>query len=201
VTDARLRDVERRWRETGALEDEAAFLRERVRAGVLDDDRLRLAAYVGHAASRLALGTPSFAPAFFQAWIYGLEPWGVEACQRAAIAAARCALVLLRPESRRGRHARVELARAEARVNGLPLPERPPWDPHILDDDPPEREHAAFYALCALGESDRDGPETGAAEAASRAGGVVARAVDALDEATVRFAVRDEVAAWALGST
>ena len=44
------------------------------------------------------------------------------------------------------------------------------------------------------------GPEFGAAEAASRAGGVVARAVDALDEATVRFAVRDEVAAWALGS-
>jgi hypothetical protein len=35
VSDDRLRELERRWKETGAVEDEAAYLKERVRAGEL----------------------------------------------------------------------------------------------------------------------------------------------------------------------
>lgn len=35
MTDSRLRELERRWKETGAAEDEAAFFRERWRTGEL----------------------------------------------------------------------------------------------------------------------------------------------------------------------
>ncbi|MCA8923515.1 MAG: hypothetical protein KDD82_16990 [Planctomycetes bacterium] len=53
--DERLRELERRWRERGSLEAEAAWLKERVRAGELPRERLQLAATLGGAA-RLAWG-------------------------------------------------------------------------------------------------------------------------------------------------
>jgi hypothetical protein len=56
MTDARLRALERRWRESGSLEDEVAYLLERLRTGDLLRDRVELAAYCGHAAARHALG-------------------------------------------------------------------------------------------------------------------------------------------------
>lgn len=205
MSDARLREAERRWRETGAVADEATWLRERVRAGALDDARLRLAAYVGHPASRSALATPIFAPAYVQVWIYGLEPWGVEACQRAAIAAARRALLLVPATSRRGRYARGAVERVERHVVGLPPLPPLPWDPHVLDDDPPARERAAFEAACAVGETVHEvGRVVGAAqvvEATARASNVVVQAVEATDEPAIRAAVRDEVSAWALGGS
>ena len=49
MTDAHLRGLERRWMETGSVEDEACYLLARVRAGELTEERLRLAAYLGHA--------------------------------------------------------------------------------------------------------------------------------------------------------
>ena len=52
----RLRELERAWRESGSLEDHAALLRERWRAGVVEGGVLGLAAHLGHAAARLALG-------------------------------------------------------------------------------------------------------------------------------------------------
>ena len=48
MTDARLRELERKWHESGSAEDEAAWLRERVRVGDSSEGRLRLAAYWGH---------------------------------------------------------------------------------------------------------------------------------------------------------
>jgi len=33
VTDSKLRELERRWKETGSVEDEARYLLERVRVG------------------------------------------------------------------------------------------------------------------------------------------------------------------------
>jgi hypothetical protein len=57
VSDEGLRDLERLWKATGSLEDEAAFLRERVRAGRLEPAALELAARLGYAAARAALGT------------------------------------------------------------------------------------------------------------------------------------------------
>ncbi|MGE0707023.1 MAG: hypothetical protein AB7N76_02470 [Planctomycetota bacterium] len=56
MSDESLRRLERRWQETGAVDDEAALLTERARVGALDPERLRLAAYCGHPAAVLALG-------------------------------------------------------------------------------------------------------------------------------------------------
>ncbi|MBL4846492.1 MAG: hypothetical protein JKY65_13275, partial [Planctomycetes bacterium] len=44
MADQVLRQIERRFRETGSSDDEAAYLQSRVRAGDLDPTRLRLAA-------------------------------------------------------------------------------------------------------------------------------------------------------------
>lgn len=54
--DERLRLLERRWRETGAAADEAAWLVERRRAGELPAERLELAAFLEHEAALLAHG-------------------------------------------------------------------------------------------------------------------------------------------------
>lgn len=56
MSDQRLRELERRWRETGDVKDEASFLVERRRAGELTQERLELAACCGHEGARLALG-------------------------------------------------------------------------------------------------------------------------------------------------
>jgi hypothetical protein len=56
MSDTRLRDLERRWMETGSVQDEAVFLLERVRVGDLTRVRLELAAYCGHEAASRALG-------------------------------------------------------------------------------------------------------------------------------------------------
>ena len=56
MTDDRLRAMERRFRESGSVEDEATWLIERVRSGDLSSDCLRLAACCGHPAACLATG-------------------------------------------------------------------------------------------------------------------------------------------------
>jgi len=58
MSDTDLRGLERRWRETGSVEDEAAWLHARVQAGELEQSRLRLAAYLLHEGARLALVRP-----------------------------------------------------------------------------------------------------------------------------------------------
>lgn len=63
VSDAKLRELERRWRETGAVDDEAAYLLERVRVGDLTPERVELAAYCGNAGARATLAPA--APAVF----------------------------------------------------------------------------------------------------------------------------------------
>ena len=55
MSDAKLRELERRWKETGAVEDEAAYLLERVRVGELTQERLELAAYCGHDGAKRAI--------------------------------------------------------------------------------------------------------------------------------------------------
>jgi len=47
VSDERLREAERRARESGSTDDAALHLIERLRAGALTRERLRLAAYLG----------------------------------------------------------------------------------------------------------------------------------------------------------
>jgi len=69
MSDAKLRELERRWKETGAVEDQAAYLLERVRVGDLEREKLELAAYCGHGPAQLALGPGPEIPA------YGCRGW------------------------------------------------------------------------------------------------------------------------------
>lgn len=54
VSDQRLRDLERRWKETGAPRDEAALLLERVRVGDLEQSSLEIAGLAGWVGAELA---------------------------------------------------------------------------------------------------------------------------------------------------
>jgi len=59
VSDERLRELEQRFRQSGELEDEAAWLVERIRVGGLSRAQLNLAASLGYPAARVALGRPA----------------------------------------------------------------------------------------------------------------------------------------------
>ena len=88
MVDDRLRELERRFRGTGAVEDEAAWLRERLRVGELAPERLDLAADLGHRASQAARGRSAGAPAREE--LAGiLTRRGKEVCARAAVAVVR----------------------------------------------------------------------------------------------------------------
>lgn len=90
MSDERLRQLERRWRETSAVEDEAAYLLERVRAGTLTQEQLELAAYCGHRAAR-SLCQSVESPAELIDWTRGLSRWAAEAPKRAAVGLAALA--------------------------------------------------------------------------------------------------------------
>ena len=83
MSDLRARELERRWRETGALEDRVAWLRQRMRGGELPLERLALAAAVGDAASGVVLG-----------WTERPDPARL-AGVLAELGWARCALIAL----------------------------------------------------------------------------------------------------------
>ena len=76
--------------ETGAVEDEAAYLQARLRVGALDPELLALAAYCGHEAA--VLGADARPPGDPVLWAVGLVRWGQEACARALVALAEVAL-------------------------------------------------------------------------------------------------------------
>ena len=59
MNDGKLAELERRWRETKSPADEAAWLRERVQSGQLSEERLELAASVGHQGAERACGIVS----------------------------------------------------------------------------------------------------------------------------------------------
>jgi len=86
VTDSKLRELERRWKETGSVEDEARYLLERVRVGDLEREKLELAAYCGHEGAQAALGCNGHVvPSNPHDWVHGLGAWGSEASTRAAV--------------------------------------------------------------------------------------------------------------------
>lgn len=70
MSDERLRSLERRWNESGSVEDEAAYLLERVRGGDLSHKTLITAAYLHGEGARLALGSQApEIPREFQDWV------------------------------------------------------------------------------------------------------------------------------------
>ncbi|HZV01901.1 MAG TPA: FHA domain-containing protein [Planctomycetota bacterium] len=100
MSDDRLREAERVFRETGSVADEARYLNERVRAGLLARERLELAAELRDEAAVLALGGPGGPRAHTVREVFaGIERFGVEVAARAGvIVARRCGA--LRPEMR-----------------------------------------------------------------------------------------------------
>jgi len=93
VSDARLRELERRWKETGSPDDEAAYLLERVRVGDLTRERLELAAYCGRqgaaracASQPPAEGRTLMAESLRAAMATLLRVFGVQALVRACMA-------------------------------------------------------------------------------------------------------------------
>ena len=86
MSDEKLRAAERRWKESGAAEDEAAFLLERVRVGDLTQERLELAAYCGHEGA--ALAAPGIGESDPAQWAEGLVGFGTPVCVRVLLALA-----------------------------------------------------------------------------------------------------------------
>lgn len=88
MSDARLRELERRWHESGALEDEVAFLNARVRAGDLLPMRVLQAAACGHEAA-LRASDAELPPPLSNAWTAWLRAEPGELHARVALAFAR----------------------------------------------------------------------------------------------------------------
>ncbi|HZV00872.1 MAG TPA: hypothetical protein VFF73_29420 [Planctomycetota bacterium] len=90
MTDDRLREAERVFRETGAVADEARLLLERVRAGMLAPERLALAAELRHEAAVIANGGPAGPRSHSLTEVVGsLERFGKQVGVRAALVVAR----------------------------------------------------------------------------------------------------------------
>ena len=92
MSDTRLRELERRWKETGSPDDEAAYLLERVRVGDLTQERLELAAYCGHEGARRAYGCEPSASPDSENWLGGLADRGKEVRVRSAWTCAQLVL-------------------------------------------------------------------------------------------------------------
>ena len=88
MTDDRLRELERRFQATGAPEDEGAWLRAQMRAGLISEKELRLRAYEKDEAARLALGDWKNDNAWFEAL---KEKHDREAAERLTAARAEAA--------------------------------------------------------------------------------------------------------------
>src|SRR5687768_1848904 len=89
MSDTKLRDLERRWKETGTAADEAAYLLERVRVGDLTEERLRVAASCGHEAARVAVAAVGLANLVD---VVDLEVHGREVVERGCVATVRLLL-------------------------------------------------------------------------------------------------------------
>lgn len=88
MSDERVRELERRWKETGTVEDESAYLLERLRIGDLPQEMLNLAAYCGHPAALNAIKEDiTIAISQCEIWVAGLTHWNKSITFRAAIAA------------------------------------------------------------------------------------------------------------------
>lgn len=91
MNDRRSRELERHLGDDPAAE--AELLARGLRAGEVDPERVRLAAYLGHEPARAALGEAApRTPGELESFVRGLEPWGPEAWTRAALGAAETAL-------------------------------------------------------------------------------------------------------------
>jgi hypothetical protein len=108
MVDDRVRELERRWRATGAQADEEAWLQARLRAGELEPWRVEVAAHCAHPAAVALLGVDPALPATIEVlqppggryrvqsrvspttqWAQRLGRWGREPLVRALVSFAR----------------------------------------------------------------------------------------------------------------
>lgn len=196
--DAR-REAERRWRESGSVEDGRRYvaqlqraggdpveaLRVRMAIGALHEERARLAAHVGHPVARAALGLLDDPPTLvLSAWAHHLFDWGQAACVRAALAGARAVVVSGAPASE---DVAAALAAAEAWLS-CPCPrhyrEAEAWNARRADL-PAWAWQTVTAAHCPP-------------RACWHHGQALADAARLLGEEVVRAAVREALVAWAL---
>jgi hypothetical protein len=159
VTESKLRELERRWKHSGALEDEVVYLRERVRAGLLDGERLELALRFGSEAAGEVLGrAPARLPGALRDWHNAVEALEedarVQLCLSAGAAclehlggseereAGEALLAELRETARTGLSNRPELLVAEERA--FELTAAIPHPPRST------RQRRVYASLCAL---------------------------------------------------
>lgn len=201
MTDARLRDLERRFAESGAATDEVALLVERARLGLLARDRLELAIYLGSQPARDALGgPPTVAPRAPRGgvlgWVFKLEPWGPFVSLRAAIAACR----LLVKDTDTPPHEGLLLGLQAAEAYAVdPTPERVEWAKTVVVGTPTllgTRWHGCRLCVAVV-DFMQNGVTNHFVWKAKAAAGQVAE--DLGKEMPVRAAIVRELLPWALG--
>ncbi|MCO5169417.1 MAG: hypothetical protein M9894_23990 [Planctomycetes bacterium] len=190
MADTTRRDLERRARQ-GDPTAAARALSARVRAGALTDERLRLAALVGDAAARLALGPAAPAePADADGLAAALQGFGVEAVVRATVAATRAVTAVADPR------AGWDLARARRAMDAAEAWLACPCDAHVEaaravgqagDEDPAYAELAPAWAVL--------GPASARLLAAEVA---LNTAAGELGDAVMRRGLRRALGGWAL---
>lgn len=103
VSDERVRELERRFRQSGDSETEQALLRERLRLGQVTRERLAVAAFLEHepALALVERWTPESDELSYESltWLRGLTGAGVEVVARAAALVGRLGEPLWRAES------------------------------------------------------------------------------------------------------
>lgn len=141
MSDERLRDLERAWRRTRSVDDEAAFLRERVRVGELEDGRVGLAAWLGHPAAEQLAGpaaafvAPRRGTSASETFWRGVLAHGEQAAVRAIVAETRRATRRVTEALTRGQ---AQPTRALTRLRAIVAPDG-------LTGDPPEREASGWW--------------------------------------------------------
>lgn len=97
MSDERLRELERQWKASGFLEDEVAYLRERIRVKKLSSKNLELSARCGHRPSRILLDEAGVSINYegFHFLGHNLEQWLNVIGQHSAEALARSLVLIL----------------------------------------------------------------------------------------------------------
>jgi hypothetical protein len=203
--DERERELERRFRASGASDDEAAWLRERLRAGRIPTERLRLAAVVGHPAACRALGCePLVDPAALGAAVAG---HGREALLRALLALARAALPAWEQRFPRDDRPRIALEAAQGEA-GCPCPRHraavagrlgAAADAWAAARQVPAQRAAQAALLCQRAAAVAARSPAGAEQDADDLRAAILAAGDLEPPARVRALLRAALAPWALG--
>lgn len=76
MSDSKLRAAKRKWIETGMVDDEALYLRERLRVGNLKRRGLALLAHAGHPAAQMLMDADD--PNAFNVWVKGFGHWSTK---------------------------------------------------------------------------------------------------------------------------